>query len=116
MRFLADENFNGKLLVALRTRLPELDIIRVQDTDIAAASDPELLQWAASEQRVLLTHDVQTLAGYAYDRVIESLPMSGIIEVKISKTIGAILEDLVLLIEASRPEEFENQVRYIPLS
>ena len=63
MRFLADENFNGKLLVALRARLIELDVIRVQDTDRIGVPDLELLQWAATQQRILLTHDVQTLAG-----------------------------------------------------
>ncbi len=115
MRFLADENFNGKLLAALRARLPEIDVIRVQDTEKAAASDPELLQWAASQQRILLSHDVQTLAGYAYDRVRDGLPMSGIIEVRVLYSIGVTVDELILLIEASTPAEFENQVRYIPL-
>src|SRR6266498_271680 len=115
MRFLADENFNGKLLAGLRSTLPELDVIRVQDTDMAAASDPELLAWAAVNSRILLTHDVQTLAGHAYDRVRKGLAMPGIIEVKISQSIGETIDDLVLLIEASFLEEFENQVRYIPL-
>ena len=115
MRFLADENFNGKLLVALRARLIELDVIRVQDTDRIGVPDPELLQWAATQQRILLTHDVLTLAGNAFNRVRGGLPMPGIIEVRITQSIGATIDELILLIEASRPEEFENQVRYIPL-
>jgi len=115
MRFLADENFNGKLLAGLRAALPDIDVIRVQDTDRMGSSDPELLAWAAEQNRVVLTHDVQTLAGYAYDRVRDSLPMAGIIEVRITKSIGATIEDLVLMIEASTPQEIENQVRYIPL-
>jgi hypothetical protein len=51
----------------------------------------------------------------AYDRVREGLPKPGIIEVRISQSMGAIADELVLLIEASTPQEFENQVRYIPL-
>lgn len=62
-----------------------------------------------------MTHDVQTLAGYAYDRVKNGLLMPGIVEVRISQSIGATIDELALLIEASTPDEFENQVRYIPL-
>ena len=115
MRFLADENFNGTLLTALRHALPDLDILRVQDTEMLASPDPELLEWAANEERILLTHDVRTMTRFAYDRVKAGLPMPGIIEVRITQSIGATVEDLVLLIAASTPDEFENQVRYVPL-
>ncbi len=115
MRFLADENFNGKLLAGRRAELPELDAIRVQDTDQVGSSDPDLLLWAAEQNRILIAHDAQTIAGYAYDRVRQGLPMPGIIEVRISKRLGSIIDDLTLMIAASVPGEFENQVRYIPL-
>jgi uncharacterized protein DUF5615 len=115
LRLLADENFNGKLLMGLRAALPEIDIVRVQDTDKIASPAPELLAWAAEQGRILLSHDVQTLAGYAYDRVHRGLPMSGIIVVRISQSISTTIEELSLLIGASTPDEFENQVRYIPL-
>ena len=115
MRFLADENFNGKLLAGLRAKLPEIDIVRVQDTDKITSSDPELLAWAAEQGRILLTHDVQTVAGFAYDRVREGLPMPGIVEVRITRSLGVTIDELALMIGASDPEEFQNQVRYIPI-
>ena len=31
MRFAADENFDGRILQGLQTRLPDLDIVRVQE-------------------------------------------------------------------------------------
>lgn len=115
MRFLADENFNGKVLAGLQTALPDLDIMRVQDTPMTASNDTDLLAWAAEEGCIVLTHDVQTMVGYAYDRVRDGLPMPGIIEVRITKGIGAAIEELILLISVSTRHEFENQVRYIPL-
>jgi predicted nuclease of predicted toxin-antitoxin system len=115
MRFLADENFNGKILTGLLAALPNLDIVRAQDSEVYQSPDPELLEWAAQQGRILLTHDVQTITGYAYDRVRAGLPMPGVVEVRITQAIGATIEDLVLLISASIPDEFENQVRYIPL-
>ena len=115
MRFLADENFNGKILAGLLEALPELDIIRAQDTEVYQSPDLELLEWAAQQGRILLTHDVQTITRYAYDRVRASLPMPGVIEVRIPQGIGTAIDELVILISASTPDEFENQVRYIPL-
>ncbi|MCC7209551.1 MAG: DUF5615 family PIN-like protein [Anaerolineae bacterium] len=115
MRFLADENFNGRLLSRLRTLMPELDVLRVQDTDKAESSDPEILAWAAEQGRILLTHDVQTMAGYAYERVKEDLPMPGIIEVRITKGLTDTADELALMIGASTPSDFEKQVRFLPL-
>lgn len=115
MRFLADENFNGMLFAALLNILPDLDILRVQDTEMLQSPDPELLEWAANEGRILLTHDVQTITRYAYERVKADLPMPGVIEVRITQSIGISVAELDLLISASTPDEFENQVRYVPL-
>ena len=115
MRFLTDENFNGKLLAGLLAALPNLDIVRAQDCAVSQSPDPELLAWAAQQGRILLTHDVQTITGYAYDRVRAGLSMPGVIEVRIDQGIGTTIDDLVILISASTPEEFENQVRYVPL-
>lgn len=116
MRFLADENFNGKVLDGLRSRVPDFDVVRVQDTEMYQSPDPQLLAWAAEQGRILLTHDVQTLAGYASERVIAGLPMPGVVEVRVLQGIGAIIDDLAVMIGASTPDEFENQVRYIPIT
>jgi len=43
MRFLADENFDGTILDALRERLDSFDTVRVQDTEIYQAPDDHVL-------------------------------------------------------------------------
>jgi predicted nuclease of predicted toxin-antitoxin system len=57
MRFLADENFDNRVLRGLMRLIPNVDIVRAQDTEMAGANDPTLLEWAAKEARILLTHD-----------------------------------------------------------
>ena len=116
MRFAADENFNGRILAGIQKRLPDVDIVRVQDTDAYQASDPELLEWAAQEDRILLTHDAKTIPGYLYERVRAGLPVPGVIEVKESVSIGQILNELEVLMGAGMPQDFENIVRYVPMS
>ena len=67
LRRLADENFNGDIVRALLLRQPGLDIVRVQDVGLAGVSDPEILNWAAANERIVLTHDRATLPDYAYE-------------------------------------------------
>jgi hypothetical protein len=115
MRFLADENFNGKLLAGLRAVLLRSTWCASRIQTWLRRQARELHVWAAEHDRILLTHDVQSIAGYGYARVRDGLPMPGIIEVRISAGIGTIVDELALMIEASTPDEFENQVRYIPI-
>ncbi len=58
LRLAVDENFNNDIVRGLLRRKPELDIVRIQDVGLSGADDPTVLEWAARENRVLLTHDV----------------------------------------------------------
>jgi hypothetical protein len=79
------------------------------------ADDPTVLAWAAQEGRVVLTQDEETLIGFAYERVSAGLPMPGVIEVRQDVPLGVAIADLLILILASQPGEWEGQVLYIPL-
>lgn len=114
MRLLTDENFNGTLLRGLIRRLPDLNLLRVQDVGLMNADDSTILEWAANENRILLTHDVATITLYAYDRVNRGLAMPGVVEVIATAPIGQIIQDLELLILCSKPEEYENRIIFIP--
>jgi predicted nuclease of predicted toxin-antitoxin system len=61
MRFVADENFDNRIIRGLLRREPSLDIVRVQDLEIAGADDETVLGWAAEAGRVLVTHDQRTV-------------------------------------------------------
>lgn len=112
---LADENFNHDILRGVRRRSPDADIVRVQDVGLSGADDPTVLEWAARNQRVLLTHDVSTVTRYAYDRVREARPMPGVFEVTRRVPLSVAIEEIVLLAECSTEGEWEGQIRYLPL-
>ena len=115
LRLLADENFNGRILRALQRQVPDLDVVRAQDTPLYGTDDQTLLQFAAAENRVVLTHDVETLVGYAWERVRSGMAMPGVIVALTDRPIGLVIEDLELLLLASKPEELQAQIRYLPL-
>ena len=114
-RLAADENFDGRILKALRRQLPDLDVIRVQDTPLAGSADGDLLAWAAEEKRVVVTHDRQTMVGEAYTRLRSGLSMPGVIVVSEDCPIGTAVADLQLLLLATASEELESRVRFVPL-
>jgi Domain of unknown function (DUF5615) len=115
MRFLADENFDNRILEGVRREKPDFDVIRVQDTEIYQADDSAALAWAAKENRILLTRDVNTMVGIAYERVEAGLPMLGVIEIRRQASIGEAVEEILTVIGASNAAEWENKVTYLPL-
>ena len=115
LRFATDENFDNRILRGLLRLKPNLDIIRVQDTEMVGASDPELLEWLAKEERILFTHDVETMVGFAYERVANGITMPGVFEIRDSVPVGIALLELNLIVEASDPDEWKDKVTYIPL-
>ena len=115
LRLAADENFNNDIIRGLIRRKPDLDIIRIQDVGLSGADDPTILEWAAVQGRVLLTHDVSTLTKHAYERVAARRPMPGVFEVGPGVSVTAAIEDLLLVAECSLEGEWEGQVRYLPL-
>jgi predicted nuclease of predicted toxin-antitoxin system len=77
LRFLSDENFNGDIIRGMRLRRPELDLARVQDSGLQGIEDPEILEWAVENDRVVLTHDRSTMPDFAYERLVSKQKMAG---------------------------------------
>jgi predicted nuclease of predicted toxin-antitoxin system len=71
LRLVSDENFNGDIVRGLFRRHPELELVRVQEVGLMQTPDPDILEWAAGQGRVLLSHDVSTVPPAAYQRVSE---------------------------------------------
>ena len=115
LRFLADENFNNDVLRGVLRRNPDLDVVRVQDVGLQGLDDPSILEWAANEGRVLLTHDVETMTNFAYERVVAEKKMPGVFEIKRSLPLREVIDDLLLLAECSGEGQWEGQVRYFPI-
>lgn len=115
LRLLADENFDQRILRGLKLRYSGLDYVVVQETEMSGAHDALLLDWAAKQNRVLLTHDFKTMLKFAYERVAAGKPMSGVIAIPTRLSIGEAIDDLVILIERSGQAALQNLVLYLPL-
>lgn len=114
MRFLADENFNNEILRGLRRRVPDIDLTRIQDTELAGKPDTLILEWAAQHNYIVLSHDVNTMRGYFYERLNAELPVPGLFLVHEIKSVGAVIETLELIVLASDDTDWIGEIRYLP--
>jgi len=115
IRLAADEDFNNHIVRGALRKNPDVDIVRVQDVGLSGASDPRVLEWAAQEERVLFTHDVNTMTKHAKQRATDDEPMPGLFAVPRDVPVGSAIEDVLLIAECSLEGEYEGQVRFLPV-
>ena len=115
IRYLCDEDFNNRIVRGLLRRQPDLDLVRVQDTELVGQDDITILKWADQNGMVILSHDVSTMTKHAYDRMEDGQLVAGLIEVPQALPIGQAIEDILTIAECSTAEEIVNRVVFLPL-
>jgi predicted nuclease of predicted toxin-antitoxin system len=115
LQLATDENFNGDIVRGLLFRLPDTNLVRVQDVGLEGAIDPVVLAWAAQNQRIVVTHDRATLPAFAFERVVAGEPMPGVFIINDRLPVGRAIEELVLVTTCSEASEWEGRVLYLPL-
>jgi hypothetical protein len=115
IKFLTDENYNNIILNGVLLRLPELDVVRVQEVELMNTPDEIVLAWTAQENRVVLTHDVTTLLDEAYRRVAEGLLMPGVMVSPQLSPVAPVINDLVFIIGNSSDDEWKDSVVFLPV-
>jgi hypothetical protein len=112
---LVDQNFNEHIVDGMTRRAASLDFVHVRDVELAAAPDSTVLEWAAHEGRVLLTHDRRTIPPIAHARVAAGLAMPGIFVVSAEMPIGQAIDELLVAAHCMTPNECNQIVRFFPL-
>jgi predicted nuclease of predicted toxin-antitoxin system len=113
LRLLADHNVDEHIVRGLAARLPALDCVLARDVEMAQATDPELLDWAASHGRILVSFDKRTLPDFAYAHIATG-PIPGVLIIRAGTTYRAAIDMLELIILASVAAEWEDKVTFIP--
>ena len=114
VRFQADADFNQDIVQAVRRRAPTIDFQTAHEASLAGLDDNVVLERAAREGRVLVSHDRRTMPSHFAD-FIAARPSAGVIIVPKGLAIRRAVEDLLLIWEASEAEEWVNQIDTLPL-
>jgi len=115
LRVFVDQDFDHDILRGLRLHLPDLDAVTALQAGLDQKSDLEILASAAEQNRVVLTHDRNTMPGHAYDRVRKGEPMAGVFLVPRDMPVGRAISELEVLIACSLEGEWSQLVVFLPL-
>jgi hypothetical protein len=116
LRLASDADVHGAIIDGLRHHSPGIDLLRAQDALPEGTPDHEVLAWAAAHDRPLITNDRNTMVGLAYQRAAAREPIAGLIVTNNKQSIGAAIEDILLIAECRPVEEIRNQVVvFLPL-
>lgn len=113
--FLADENINGDMLRAILRAIPTLDVFRAVDVGLENEPDADVLAYAAEHGQIVLTHDKNTMINDAYNRVRGGEYMPGVFYIPWDASFAEVVESISMIVNASRAEEYENRVEYLPM-
>ncbi len=111
--FLADENIESYLVEALVQRVPSIDIVSVHEEELVATDDRVILQWAADNERMVITRDISTMRAIADFRVRNRMGMPGLIVIQSSASTGRILDSLEDIALYSLEGEWEGWVIFV---
>ena len=115
LRLLSDQDFDHDILRGLRLRLPDLNAVTARQAGLDRKPDPEVLAWAATQGRIVVTHDRNTMTRFAYDRVRDSQAMPGAFVISREMPVGKAIADLKVLLECSEEVEWDGLVVFLPL-
>ena len=114
IRFQADNDFDGRIIRALRRLKPAIDCQTAAAVGFHLGTpDDQVLAVAAAEGRTLLSHDWQTMP-YHFAQFISQRPSPGVIIVSRHLSIREAADLLLLIWEASEAEEYINAIHRLP--
>jgi hypothetical protein len=120
LRYVLDEHLRGPLWRAIQwhnsSGVYPLDVVRVGDpADLPLGTeDPALLLWAEREQRILVTHDPDTMSRHLADHLAAGRHSPGVFMIRPHSTLPQLLTFLRDAAYASEPAEWQDRIQFIP--
>jgi len=114
LRLLIDQDLDHVILRGLLLRVPNLDVITAHQVGLSNASDPEVLAWAAEQERILVTHDRRTMPYHATSRIARAEKIAGVIIVSRQLPVSQVINELEIVVSCSDVVEWENVIKYLP--
>ena len=112
-RFQADADLNPEIGRGLRRREPSVDFRAAVGVIADGTPDPEVLQIAAGDGRVLVSRDITTMPDH-FARFVAHQESPGILLIPSRTPLGSVIEGLLIVWLTWTPEDLRNQARWLP--
>lgn len=117
-----DENVRGPLWQAIRRHNVidtswALDVVRVGDNGVLplGADDQDILKWCSQHQRILVSHDLETMPLHFQTFLQQGQSLPGIWLIRKGHSFRTIVDQLVLMAYGGTASEFKDQLYYLPM-
>ena len=114
IRFLADADLDYAIVQGIRYREPAIDFKSANDAGLEGLPDDAVLEVAAVEHRILVSHDKRTMPVHFAARIRLGRRSPGVLLALPRATVGEIVDSLLIIWSSSREEEWADQIHYLP--
>ena len=114
IRFLADADLHQAIVTAAIRREPGVDFKTAAAAELKGLNDLQVLEEAAREGRVLISHDQSTMPDH-FAEFIQQRQSAGLLIVPQHLPHHLVVEEILMVWHASEADEWINRVAYLPL-
>lgn len=114
-QFIADANFNQDVIDGVRRRSPACDFLTADEGGTRGLDDTSILRLAAATDRIVVSHDCNTMTDHFY-RLLEHAASPGLIIVPQELDLATAIEGIVLISEVSDAAEYWGFITWLPIS
>ena len=117
-KYLLDENIDPRLKKALIQNSPDIVVWCVGDsgTPSLETKDPEILLWCESKKFTLVTKNRSSMPVHLQEHLKAGRHIPGIFILKRNMSMGEIIDELTLIWGAAEPEEYTDEIKYLPIT
>jgi hypothetical protein len=116
-RFLLDEHVNRAIQRQLRRLNPNVDVLAIGDPGAPSTgtSDPDILTWLEESGYIFVTENRSTIPRHLSDHFAAGRHVPGVFWIRPGIGIGHIVEELYLIWDTSKADEYQDCALFIPL-
>lgn len=117
IHFLFDENVPLVIPSQLKQVEPSIQFYTIGDSTAPAKGtlDADILSWIEANGCLLVTNNRATMPAHLQEHLSQGHHVPGIVQLPRRMDIRLVLEDLLLIYGAGEPDEFKDQIIYLPL-
>lgn len=113
-KFQADADLNEDIVTGVLRRMPEIDFQTATEAGLEGLPDENVLDIAARENRILVTHDRKTMPKH-FAAFMQNQTCSGVLIVSKKLEISLAIDEIILIWLASEAEEYVDSIRQLPI-
>jgi len=116
-KYLLDENVGESLRQGLHRRYPDMVVWRISDPMAPPIGilDPDILLWCEANDFTLVTNNRGSMPDHLRDHLAAGHHFPGMFTLNRKMSLGETIEELALIWGASNPDEYTDQLNYLPL-